>query len=162
MGGLLRELPEPEGDRFESGHRLSGWKHHHGRPSLRRGDQSGAGYGSYTDAGASATDNVDSTVTVNSNGTVDPTTPGTYTITYDAMDVAGNAAATVTRTVVVYDPAAGFASRLTSVTVPGTHAGWDVSGATANSMTLVGNFKWQLLFTFSAPALIEYKVVGNG
>ena len=118
--------------------------------------------GSYTDAGASATDNVDSTVTVNSNGTVDPTTPGTYTIAYDAMDVAGNAAATVTRTVVVYDPAVGFASRLNSVTVPGTHAGWDVSGATANSMTLVGNFKWRLLFTFSAPALIEYKVVGNG
>jgi len=116
----------------------------------------------YTDAGATATDNVDSSVTVNSSGTVDTATVGTYTITYSATDVAGNAAATKTRTVIVYDPAAGFVSRFTSVTVPGnytTPGTWDVSGGSGNSMILVGNFKWKLLYDFTSARSIEYKVV---
>ena len=53
---------------------------------------------SYTDAGATATDDVDGTDTVTSSGTVDTTTAGTYTITYSATDAAGNTA-TATRTV---------------------------------------------------------------
>jgi hypothetical protein len=121
--------------------------------------------GTYNDAGATATDNVDSSVTVNSSGTVDTATVGTYTITYSATDVAGNAAATKTRTVIVYDPAAGFVSRFTSVTVPGnytTPGTWDVSGDSGNSMTLVGNFKWKLLYDFTSASSINYKVVGNG
>jgi hypothetical protein len=61
--------------------------------------------GSYSDAGATATDNVDSPVTVNSSGTVNTAVPGTYTITYTASDVAGNAATPVTRTVTVSAPA---------------------------------------------------------
>jgi hypothetical protein len=61
--------------------------------------------GSYSDAGATATDNVDSSVTVNSSGTVNTAKPGTYTITYTASDVAGNAATPVTRTVTVSAPA---------------------------------------------------------
>lgn len=57
----------------------------------------------YTDAGASATDDVDgvitgSIVTVNP---VDANTPATYTITYNVVDSSGNVAAQVTRTVVV-------------------------------------------------------------
>jgi hypothetical protein len=121
--------------------------------------------GTYNDAGATATDNVDSSVTVNSSGMVDTATVGTYTITYSATDVAGNAAATKTRTVIVYDPAAGFVSRFTSVTVPGnytTPGTWDVSGDSGNSMTLVGNFKWKLLYDFTSASSINYKVVGNG
>jgi hypothetical protein len=119
----------------------------------------------YSDAGATATDNVDPSVTVNSSGTVDTATVGTYTITYSATDVAGNAAVTKTRTVIVYDPAAGFVSRFTSVTVPGnytTPGTWDVSGDSGNSMTLVGNFKWKLLYDFTSASSINYKVVGNG
>ncbi len=54
----------------------------------------------YTDAGATATDNVDPAVTVTSSGTVDTATEGTYTITYTATDAAGNTA-TETRTVTV-------------------------------------------------------------
>jgi hypothetical protein len=57
--------------------------------------------GSYTDAGATATDNVDATVTVNVAGTVNTTKPGTYTLTYSASDTAANAATPVTRTVTV-------------------------------------------------------------
>jgi autotransporter-associated beta strand protein len=55
--------------------------------------------GTYTDAGATATDNVDSSVTVNVSGTVNTAKPGAYTLTYTASDVAGNVAVPVTRTV---------------------------------------------------------------
>ncbi len=56
----------------------------------------------YSDAGATATDNVDGEVTVNTEGEVNSGTPGTYTITYTATDEAGNTA-TETRTVQVTD-----------------------------------------------------------
>ena len=120
--------------------------------------------GVYTDAGATATDNVDTSVTVNSTGSVDTTVAGTYTITYSASDAAGNAAATKSRTVIVYDPAVGFASRFASVTVPGNYTSpgiWDVSGGQGNAMTLVGNFKWKLLYEFTSAKSIEYKIVGG-
>ena len=55
----------------------------------------------YTDAGATATDNVDATVTVVTTGTVDTNTVGTYTLRYNATDSAGNVATEVTRTVIV-------------------------------------------------------------
>ena len=119
----------------------------------------------YNDTGATATDNVDSSVTVNSSGSVDTATVGTYTITYSATDVAGNAAVTKTRTVIVYDPAAGFATRFASVTVPGnytTPGTWDASGGQGNSMILVANFKWKLLYDFTSASSVEYKIVGNG
>ncbi len=57
----------------------------------------------YNDAGATATDNVDGTLT-NSIVTVNPvnsSTPGTYTVTYNVSDAAGNAATQVTRQVIV-------------------------------------------------------------
>jgi len=54
----------------------------------------------YTDAGATATDDVDGTVSVTTTGSVDTSTLGIYTITYTATDVAGNTA-TATRTVTV-------------------------------------------------------------
>ena len=60
----------------------------------------------YTDAGATATDNIDgaitgSIVTVNP---VDINTVGTYTVTYNVTDAAGNAATAVTRMVEVVEP----------------------------------------------------------
>ncbi|ACV62811.1 hypothetical protein Dtox_1975 [Desulfofarcimen acetoxidans DSM 771] len=59
---------------------------------------------SFTDPGATATDNVDEDLTdrITVGGdTVDVNTPGTYTITYNVSDAAGNSAAQVTRTVTV-------------------------------------------------------------
>jgi len=58
--------------------------------------------GTYEDAGATATDNVDMDVTANitSEGTVDTSTRGIYTITYTVSDAAGNEA-TAVRTVIV-------------------------------------------------------------
>ncbi len=52
--------------------------------------------------GVSATDNVDGDVTASivvTGDTVDTAVPGTYTITYNVSDSAGNAATAVTRTV---------------------------------------------------------------
>ncbi|MCU4676923.1 DUF5011 domain-containing protein [Catenovulum sp. 2E275] len=56
----------------------------------------------YTDAGATASDDVDGSVSVTTTGSVDSSTIGSYTITYSAIDAAGNEA-TATRTVNVVD-----------------------------------------------------------
>ena len=64
----------------------------------------------YPDPGATATDNVDSSVVVTpDNSAVLIDTAGTYIVTYNAMDAAGNAADTVTRTVTVTAPVANIA-----------------------------------------------------
>ena len=59
-------------------------------------------YTSYTDAGATATDNC-SAPEVTVGGAVDINTPGVYKLTYDASDASGNAATQVSRTVTVVD-----------------------------------------------------------
>ncbi|HFU73934.1 MAG TPA: DUF5011 domain-containing protein, partial [Helicobacteraceae bacterium] len=56
--------------------------------------------GTYTEQGATVTDNVDTGLTVTISGAVDTATAGTYTVTYTATDTAGNKA-TKTRTVIV-------------------------------------------------------------
>jgi hypothetical protein len=57
----------------------------------------------YTDPGATATDNVDGDITANITATsnVDTSTVGTYTVTYTVSDAAGNAATPVVRTITV-------------------------------------------------------------
>jgi peptidoglycan hydrolase-like protein with peptidoglycan-binding domain len=63
----------------------------------------------YLDAGATANDNVDGNITANIV-TVNPVNTGvagTYTVTYDVSDAAGNAAAQVSRTVVVANAPSG-------------------------------------------------------
>jgi len=57
----------------------------------------------YTDAGATASDDVDGDITASivTTNTVDTTKAGTYTISYAVSDAATNAADTVTRTVTV-------------------------------------------------------------
>ncbi len=64
----------------------------------------------YTDAGATASDNIDGDITaaIISTGDINTSLPGTYTVTYDVSDSAGNAAATVTRTVNVVNSAPVF------------------------------------------------------
>ncbi len=62
--------------------------------------------GSYTELGAIATDIVDGVFAATASGTVNTTTIGSYTISYNATDAVGNAATTVVRTVnVVAAPA---------------------------------------------------------
>ncbi|HIE58618.1 MAG TPA: DUF5011 domain-containing protein, partial [Hydrogenothermaceae bacterium] len=62
---------------------------------------------SYIDAGATATDNIDGTITANivTVNPVDTNTVGAYTVTYNVSDAAGNAAVEVTRTINVIAPA---------------------------------------------------------
>ncbi len=59
----------------------------------------------WTDPGATATDDRDGDLTaaIVTTGTVDLTTAGDYTLSYDVSDAAGNHATTVTRTVTVED-----------------------------------------------------------
>jgi hypothetical protein len=54
---------------------------------------------SYTDAGATATDNVDTNVSVLTSGSVNTSILGSYILSYSASDAAGNAASSITRTV---------------------------------------------------------------
>jgi hypothetical protein len=56
----------------------------------------------YTEAGATVTDNVDTNLTAGIEGTVDTSIADTYNVTYSVSDAAGNAA-TAIRTVVVSD-----------------------------------------------------------
>jgi hypothetical protein len=55
----------------------------------------------YTDAGATADDNIDGDISarVVVNNPINSTAVGTYTVTYNVQDSAGNAAVQVTRTV---------------------------------------------------------------
>ena len=57
---------------------------------------------SYTDAGASASDEVDGDISssITTSGSVDTSTPGTYTLTYSVSDAAGNSVE-LTRTIIV-------------------------------------------------------------
>lgn len=58
----------------------------------------------YTEFGATVSDNCDSTVSVEIGGdTIDPSICGTYTVTYDAIDCSSNVATQITRTVIVQD-----------------------------------------------------------
>jgi hypothetical protein len=56
---------------------------------------------SYADLGATVDDNKDDSRSLNGVGSVNTLVPGSYTITFNAMDAAGNVANTVTRTVTV-------------------------------------------------------------
>ena len=63
----------------------------------------------YSDAGATATDNIDGDISANItvNNPVNTGVPATYTITYNVNDAAGNAAIQVSRTVIVTATSAG-------------------------------------------------------
>jgi len=78
----------------------------------------------YTDAGASATDNIDGTITVTTTDEVDTTTIGTYSVIYNATDSAGNNTS-ISRTVNVIEKtltgtAAAGAAIIGTVTVKGS------------------------------------------
>ncbi len=73
---------------------------------LRGGDVTLIQGASYVDAGANALDDRDGDITsrVIVSGAVNTGVPGTYVVSYDVTDLAGNAATTVTRTVQVLPP----------------------------------------------------------
>ena len=60
-------------------------------------------HGTYTESGATVTDNIDTGLIATASGTVNTDAVGAYTITYNAIDSSGNMAVPVTRTVNVVD-----------------------------------------------------------
>lgn len=70
---------------------------------------------SYTDAGASASDEVDGDISssITTSGSVDASTPGTYILTYSVSDAAGNSVE-LTRTIIV-----AVATKITALAATG-------------------------------------------
>lgn len=91
---------------------------------------------SYTDAGAIAIDNFDSSVIVTSSGTVDINTLGSYVITYSAEDTAGNTA-TAVRTVNVVNQL-GSEKSITSVSFMGSEGNIDEENHTVSLIVPYG------------------------
>lgn len=82
--------------------------------------------GTYTEPGVTATDNVDGDITANvviGGDTVDVNTIGSYTITYNVSDAAGNAATQVTRVVNITD---GTQNLLGSDAALTTQGNWEL------------------------------------
>jgi hypothetical protein len=98
----------------------------------------------FTDPGATATDDVDGDITssiVVGGDTVDVNTAGTYTITYNVNDTAGNPATQVARTVVVADPGACAADAAQSLNANDFNLTFATDpGTMANRLDAVGQF----------------------
>ena len=88
---------------------------------------------SYTDAGASASDEVDGDISssIITSGSVDASTPGTYTLTYSVSDAAGNSVE-LTRTIIV-----AVATKITALAATGR-----VSEQTPEQARSTINGKW--------------------
>jgi Domain of unknown function (DUF5011)/PKD domain len=118
--------------------------------------------GTFTDPGATASDNVDGNITsriVVAGATVNVNTAGTYVITYNVSDAAGNAATQVTRTVIVAVGGGGTPGELSTNGnfETGNTSGWtlfvDAPGASftaSTSQPKSGSFSGHLVANFSA------------
>jgi hypothetical protein len=112
--------------------------------------------GTYTDAGATATDAEDGDLTARIvvTNSVDTTVLGTYTVTYSVTDSSGNAAAPVTRTVTVQPQAeaeeggggaVGFAALLSLLGLALLRVRrrcWDQSGQFSSTRTVSANARF--------------------
>ena len=123
--------------------------------------------GIYADAGATATDNIDTSLTVISSGTVNVNIVGIYTITYNVSDSSGNAATSVVRTINVVDVSAPVITILGSNPVnlnvgsvysdAGATALDDVDGNVTSSIITTGTVNANLVGTYT----ITYEVSDN-
>jgi hypothetical protein len=96
--------------------------------------------GTYTELGATATDDEDGALTPSSSGTVDVNHTGTYVITYSATDKAGNTG-TATRSVTVKNDVESMTGTYTS-TIDGsyTYTQTITASPTTNRRILFGKF----------------------
>ena len=94
----------------------------------------------YTEQGATATDNYDTTLTVVVGGNaVDTSIVGTYTVTYNVSDASGNAATELTRTVTVTEVLGLGSTEINSVSIyPNpTTSKWTIESSRGiNTLTL--------------------------
>jgi len=90
----------------------------------------------YTDAGATVTDNYDEEIEITSEGKVDTSIAGTYTITYNATDSIGNTAIPVVRTInVVRAPSSGGSRLAVEPALPAQNIEGCKSGELFNTLT---------------------------
>ena len=124
----------------------------------------------FTDPGATATDNIDGDITssIITSGTVDTSSTGSYTIDYSISDATGNSAS-VTRTVVVYQDTTAPIITLTgsstiyleagvTFTDPGATAEDDEDGDITSSITTSGTADSSIAGTYT----IVYSVMDSG
>jgi hypothetical protein len=116
---------------------------------------------SFTDPGATATDNTDGNITANivKTGSVTTATTGTYVLTYDVSDAAGNAATTKTRSVQVSDNTAPVITLIgssainhelnTPFTDPGATATDTPSQDLSSSIVVTGSVNTALTGTYN-------------
>ncbi len=103
----------------------------------------------YTDAGATASDNVDGNITsrIVATSNVNTAKVGTYNVTYNVKDIAGNSAAPVARTVNVVDTTPPVIALLGSATVSvSLGATYTDAGATASD-NVDGNITSRIVTT---------------
>jgi hypothetical protein len=98
----------------------------------------------YSDAGATATDNVDGILTVTASGTVDTNFAGNYYITYHAIDAAGNEAEAI-RTVVVQNEAGVYNGNYNTMAILGIDTTY--YPATSTISTILNNRIWLVGFS---------------
>ncbi len=123
----------------------------------------------YTEQGATATDNIDGNLTssIVISGTVNTNAAGTYTVNYNVSDAAGNAASQVSRTVNVTVPADTTAPVITltgastinltvgdSFTDPGATATDNVDGNLTSSIVVTGSVNTGVAATY----ILNYNV----
>src|SRR5205085_6417880 len=113
----------------------------------------------FADPGATATDSCAGSFAATASGTVNTNVPGTYTITYNASDAAGNAATPVTRTVNVVDTTPpvitlnGASSMTvechTSFTDPGATASDSCAGDLTGAISVTGSVNPNVVGTYT-------------
>lgn len=119
----------------------------------------------YTDLGATANDNINGNIPVTITGTVNPSIRGTYTITYNATDGAGNSAIPVVRTINVVDVSAPVITILGSnpdfinlgrtYTDAGATAVDDVDGNVTNKITTTSNINVNIAGTYTVTYTVK-------
>ena len=117
-------------------------------------------FSTYKDAGATATDNVDGSLTkkIVTVNPVNTSVPGTYIVTYNVKDAAGNAAVQKTRTVKVVDTTAPVITMSGSSTVTinvfstytdaGATATDNVDGTLTNKIVTVNTVNMSVIGTY--------------
>ncbi len=116
--------------------------------------------GTYTDGGATVTDNVDTNLTATASGTVDTNTAGKYTITYTATDAAGNEGTATT--VVTVSPAGYVKNANGTVTDEKTGLTWNNAVSTCTATQRIPTLaEFQTILDYSlvgAPILADINV----
>jgi hypothetical protein len=105
----------------------------------------------YTDAGATATDNVDGILSVSSEGSVDTNFAGHYYITYTAIDAAGNQAEAI-RTIVVRNEADIYNGNYSTISVNGNDTTYYQAVSTISN--ILNNRMWLVGFSDVATAAV--------